>query len=117
MRTLYHTSRIISIQQVCDYAVDRALLVHLTPYDILSVEVRCILEGGDKQVTTDEATLTTEELAGWLKVDPRTVRTLVAEKKIPVLKVGRVWRFTRVAVAAALTEGGPAPEGQPPSAP
>ena len=63
-------------------------------------------------MTTDEAMLSTDELAAWLKVDRRTVTTLVTEKKIPVYRVGRKLRFVRTEVAAALREGGPESEGQ-----
>ncbi len=67
---------------------------------------------------TDEAMLTTDELAQWLKVDRRTVATLAADKQIPYYRVGRKLRFLRAEVAAALRKDTPdQPEGQPPSAP
>ena len=36
---------------------------------------------------------TTEETADWLAVSPRMVRRLVAERRIPYVKVGRYVRF------------------------
>ena len=43
---------------------------------------------------------TTEETADWLAVSPRMVRRLVAERRIPYVKVGRYVRFRPEDVAA-----------------
>lgn len=42
--------------------------------------------------------LTTEELADWLKVSPRTVRRWARDNEIPCLVMCGQWRFDRSAV-------------------
>ncbi len=48
--------------------------------------------------------LTMDELAERLGVTPRHVRRLVAEKRVPYLKVGRFVRFDPVAIATWLDQ-------------
>jgi excisionase family DNA binding protein len=42
-----------------------------------------------------EAMLTTEQVARYLRVDKFTVYRLVTQKKLPAFKVGNQWRFKR----------------------
>jgi excisionase family DNA binding protein len=49
--------------------------------------------------------LTIEELAGWLKISPRSARELCRDRNrarqkhpIPVLRIGRAVRFSRAAI-------------------
>jgi len=36
---------------------------------------------------------TVEEIAGYLRLEPETVRSMAREGKLPAAKVGKVWRF------------------------
>ncbi len=49
-----------------------------------------------------EALLTTEQVANYLKIDKFTVYRLVAQKKLPAFKVGNQWRFKRAILEAWL---------------
>ena len=48
------------------------------------------------------ALLTTEQVANYLKIDKFTVYRLVAQKKLPAFKVGNQWRFKRTLLEAWL---------------
>ena len=39
--------------------------------------------------------LTTEEVLGYLKVNPRTIYRLIRSGELPAIRVGRQWRFRR----------------------
>ena len=41
------------------------------------------------------AFLTTEEVLGCLKVDPRTIYRLIKTGELPAIRIGRQWRFRR----------------------
>ena len=41
------------------------------------------------------AFLTTEEVLGCLKVNPRTIYRLIKSGELPAVRVGRQWRFRR----------------------
>jgi excisionase family DNA binding protein len=41
------------------------------------------------------AFLTTEEVLGCLKVNPRTIYRLIKSGDLPAVRVGRQWRFRR----------------------
>jgi len=49
--------------------------------------------------------LTIEELSTYLKIPKSTLYKLVREGKIPCQKVGRHWRFLKVAIDRWLEEG------------
>ncbi len=55
-----------------------------------------------------DAVLTTEEAARFLKLHPHTVLKLAREKRLPVAKLGRAWRFRRVDLEEFLAKGGEA---------
>ena len=38
--------------------------------------------------------MTVDDVANYLRLEPDTVRALARDKKIPAIKLGRVWRFT-----------------------
>jgi excisionase family DNA binding protein len=46
---------------------------------------------------TDRLTafLTTEEVLGYLKVNPRTIYRLIRSGELPAIRIGRQWRFRR----------------------
>jgi excisionase family DNA binding protein len=48
------------------------------------------------------AFLTTEEVAEYLRVDKYTIYRLVSQKKLPAFKVGSQWRFKRTVLEAWL---------------
>jgi excisionase family DNA binding protein len=41
------------------------------------------------------AFLTTEEVLGCLKVNPRTIYRLIRTGELPAIRIGRQWRFRR----------------------
>jgi len=41
------------------------------------------------------AFLTTEEVLGCLKVNPRTIYRLIKTGELPAIRIGRQWRFRR----------------------
>jgi excisionase family DNA binding protein len=49
--------------------------------------------------------LTLEEVAALLKLSPDVVRSLAEEGELPGRRVGKDWRFARVAVLAWLAAG------------
>ena len=44
---------------------------------------------------TYAAFLTTEEVLGCLKVNPRTIYRLIKSGELPAVRIGRQWRFRR----------------------
>jgi excisionase family DNA binding protein len=44
---------------------------------------------------SDERMLTTEEVARWFGIAPRTVCTWAECSELPAVKIGRQWRFRR----------------------
>lgn len=57
--------------------------------------------------------LTVEEVAKFLRVSRHTVYRLVERGEIPGRKIGRVWRFPRVALEQFLSGDQPLSPGQP----
>lgn len=45
---------------------------------------------------------TVEDVAQYLRLDPETVRTLTRQKKLPGMKVGKVWRFRKAEILVFL---------------
>jgi excisionase family DNA binding protein len=41
---------------------------------------------------------TVEDVADYLRLDPETVRSLARQKKLPGMKVGKVWRFRKAEI-------------------
>jgi excisionase family DNA binding protein len=39
--------------------------------------------------------LTTDEVLGYLKVNPRTIYRLIRSGELPAIRIGRQWRFRR----------------------
>jgi len=59
---------------------------------------------------TDEQLLTTEEVARYLKLHPRTVTNMAERGELPASKVGRHWRFRKQDVDAYLEKQKPKPK-------
>jgi excisionase family DNA binding protein len=51
---------------------------------------------------SDNPMLTTEEVAKWLGIAPRTVCTWAECGALPAIKVGRQWRFNRERILLCL---------------
>ncbi|MCH7911665.1 MAG: helix-turn-helix domain-containing protein [Deltaproteobacteria bacterium] len=49
-----------------------------------------------------DALLTVDQVAQYLKIDKFTVYRLVAQRKLPAFKVGNQWRFKRKMIVAWL---------------
>lgn len=47
--------------------------------------------------------MTREEAAAFLRIDPRTLDRHVREGKIPALRIGKLYRFRKEEVEAAIT--------------
>lgn len=60
-----------------------------------------------------EKLLTTEQVAGYLKIDKFTVYRLVTQKKIPAFKVGNQWRFKKKMIDDWLTKNSNLQENEP----
>ena len=74
-----------------------------TPLRRLSVGRIEVAAQPDRQA--DEV-LTLEEAAVFLKVSPDTVRSLAEDGELAGRRVGKDWRFARVAILAWLADGG-----------
>lgn len=67
---------------------------------------------GDPTGIGPSGVLTIEELSGYLKIPKSTLYKLVRDGKIPSQKVGRHWRFRKVAIDRWLEQkGGVEPTG------
>ena len=49
--------------------------------------------------------MTTNEVAGYLKLHPITICKYAAEGKIPAIRIGRVWRFDKDIIDKWITGG------------
>lgn len=49
----------------------------------------------EKTVGTLSGFMTTEQVMGCLKVDPRTIYRLIRSGELPAVRIGRRWRFRR----------------------
>jgi excisionase family DNA binding protein len=52
-------------------------------------------KSSDRMVTLPESVMTVQEVADFLRVNPRTVYRLAVRRKLPGFKVGTTWRFKR----------------------
>ena len=52
-------------------------------------------DSGHEQEGFYTAFLTTEEVLGCLKVNPRTIYRLIKTGELPAVRIGRQWRFRR----------------------
>ncbi len=55
-----------------------------------------------------EQVLTADDVAALLRVSAKTVKRLAGDRRIPAQRVGRAWRFSRVAVLDSLGTQEPA---------
>jgi excisionase family DNA binding protein len=49
---------------------------------------------------------TVEEVAGFLKLQPETVRSMARRGELPAIKLGKVWRFRKTAIHEMLANMG-----------
>jgi excisionase family DNA binding protein len=74
----------------------------------------------DKQNTTRcEPLVTAERAAELLRLHPKTVKRLAKARKLPGMKIGRVWRFRESSLDSWMAQqlecsGHPSPKGESP---
>jgi excisionase family DNA binding protein len=60
----------------------------------------------DKETVTGSAAppdiMTMKEAATFLKIHPKTLNKLALAKKVPAVRIGRSWRFSRLALEAKM---------------
>jgi len=64
--------------------------------------------GSHPKVENTQATdplWTVEDVARYLRLDPETIRALARQKKLPAMKVGKVWRFRKAEILVFLARG------------
>lgn len=49
---------------------------------------------------------TVEEVAGYLKLQPETIRSMARRGELPAIKLGKVWRFKQTAIHEMLANMG-----------
>ena len=49
---------------------------------------------------------TVEEVASYLKLQPETVRSMARRGELPAIKLGKVWRFHKIAIQEMLASTG-----------
>ena len=55
-----------------------------------------------------EDVMTVKDVAAFLKLDERTVYNLAIKKKLPAVKIGKQWRFSRSQIEQLFHGGGSA---------
>jgi len=53
-------------------------------------------------VEMPEALWTVEDVAGFLKLQPETIRCMARRGELPAIKIGKVWRFQKSAICEML---------------
>jgi len=48
--------------------------------------------------------LTTDEVADYLRLDANSVRAMARQKRIPTIRIGRLWRYRRVDIEQWIKE-------------
>ena len=74
-------------------ATTPAYLMHLTTAELRALLSDCLAGASDKPMTTQEA-------AQFLKISENTLRELAALGTIPAGRLGKEWRFSRMALLA-----------------
>ena len=59
----------------------------------------------------EDEILTLRELAAYLRVNPRTVYRLLAERRVPAFRVGHAWRFRKRDIDEWMANGGTPEDG------
>jgi excisionase family DNA binding protein len=49
---------------------------------------------------------TVEDLSGYLKLQPETIRSMARRGELPAIKLGKVWRFEKTAIDDLLVSHG-----------
>jgi excisionase family DNA binding protein len=57
------------------------------------VKAQNALQNDRLQITPTEPLWTVEDVANYLRLEQETVRLMARARKIPAIKVGKVWRF------------------------
>jgi excisionase family DNA binding protein len=70
-----------------------------------TVTLRDVVDSGEGGEVSERDVLTADDAAQLLRVSAKTVKRMAGEGKLPAQRVGRAWRFSRVAVLEWLAEG------------
>ena len=66
------------------------------------------MENEEKVLGNDQISknlvMTAKEVAGYLKINERTVYTLARRGEIPATKIGKQWRFSRSAIEQMIAQ-------------
>lgn len=57
---------------------------------------------GQLSINEADPLWTVEEVAGYLKLQPETIRSMARRGELPAIKLGKVWRFRKTAICALL---------------
>lgn len=49
---------------------------------------------------------TVDDVAGYLKLQPETIRSMARRGELPAIKLGKVWRFQKTAIHEMLVKSG-----------
>lgn len=79
----------------------------MAPERVSIVPLRDVADGQGRGVTLEVVgdVLTADDAAQLLRVSAKTVKRMAGEGRLPAQRVGRAWRFSRVAVLQWLAEG------------
>ena len=50
--------------------------------------------------------MSTDQLAKYLKLNPDTIRRQAEKRTIPSIRIGRVWRFSKMVIDEWIKQGG-----------
>lgn len=78
----------------------------MVPKWVSTVPLRDVADSEGRGVTFEVGdVLTAEDAAQLLRVSAKTVKRMAGEGRLPAQRVGRAWRFSRVAVLEWLADG------------
>ncbi len=72
------------------------MMMELEHIDGLSLDVGASVDRASTQA--NEALWTVEDVAGYLKLQPETIRCMARRGELPAIKLGKVWRFQKSAI-------------------
>lgn len=77
----------------------------MEPEPVSIVTLRDVADTRGIGRVSERDVLTADDAAQLLRVSAKTVKRMAGEGKLPAQRVGRAWRFSRVAVLEWLAEG------------
>jgi excisionase family DNA binding protein len=67
------------------------------PLDRITFDEMDLRKENDSPAISDTL-WTVEDLAEYLKLQPETIRSMARRGELPAIKLGKVWRFQRIAI-------------------